>query len=103
VLWIADLDRVPPPARQLLEEALARRQFLPVIRRIRSVTWGDGPSEWEVETDRGPTRFRVQREEDVHALTGHRALVIDAHGLRYLIPDTRALDGGSRRLLSRFI
>ena len=32
-----------------------------------------------------------------------RALVIDAHGIRYLIPDTRTLDATSRRLLERYL
>jgi hypothetical protein len=39
----------------------------------------------------------------VHPLDGHRALLTDANGLRYLIPDVRALDAHSRRLLERYL
>ena len=61
------------------------------------------PSEWEVETDRGRTSFVLNNEDDVHELGGHRALVTNAHGIRYLIPDTRQLDAISRRLLERYL
>jgi hypothetical protein len=61
------------------------------------------PSEWEVETDRGPTRFILNNEDDVRRLDDQRALVIDASGIRYLIPDLRSLDAASRRVLERYL
>ena len=61
------------------------------------------PSEWEVETDRGRTRFLLKSEDDVHPLDECTALITDAHGVRYLIPDTRQLDPASRRRLERFL
>src|SRR5437764_1332377 len=54
VAWVESLAAVPAPVRQLLEEELARREFVPVIRRIVSVKPAAEPSEWHVETDRGP-------------------------------------------------
>jgi hypothetical protein len=103
VAWVECLDRLPAPLRRVLEEDLARREFVPVLRRIRKVSAAVEPSEWEVDTDRGPTRFLLAREEDVHRLDGRRALVTDAHGLRYLIPDVAALDAASRRFLERLL
>src|SRR4051794_30081324 len=47
--WIDDLDALPEPTRQLLEEDLTRRQFLPILHRILSVSNPLEPSEWEVE------------------------------------------------------
>ncbi len=79
------------------------REFVPIIRRILSVSAPVEPSEWEVETDRGRTSFVLNNEDDVHELGGHRALITDAHGIRYLIPDTRQLDAISRRLLERYL
>ena len=32
-----------------------------------------------------------------------RVLIVDSHGIRYLIPDYRTLDATSRRLLERYI
>jgi hypothetical protein len=103
LFWIDNLDDLPPAVRRLLEEDLARREFKPVLRRIVKVSANTEPSEWQVETDRGPTRFVVNSEDDVRRLDGHRAMVIDAQGVRYLIPDTRALDAVSRRYLERFL
>ncbi len=90
LVWIDDLALVPPPARLVLEEALAQRQFLPQLRRILDILGSAEPTEWLVETDRGPTRFSVANDEDVRPLAGHRALVTDAHGIRYLVPDVPA-------------
>jgi hypothetical protein len=103
VLWLDRLEDLPPPLRRLLEEELARREFVPVLRRIVRISAPSEPSEWEVETDRGPTRFLLNNEDDVHRLDGRRAMIKDAHGIRYLIPDTHALDAASRRLLERYL
>lgn len=101
--WIEELDAVPAAERQLIEDALARRQFVPKVRRIIRVSRAEEPSDWEVETDRGIARFSVRSEEDVCRLAGDRALVTDAHGIRYLIPDLRALDALSSRILERYL
>jgi hypothetical protein len=101
--WIERLADLPEPVRKVLEEALARREFMPVLRRILRVSAPVEPSEWEVETDRGRTTLVLPNEDNVYRLDDHRALIIDAHGIRYLIPDTRALDATSRRLLERYL
>jgi hypothetical protein len=103
LVWIDDLATLPAGLRQMVEEHLARREFVPVIRHVRSISAAVEPSDWEVETDRGPTRFLLKSEDDVYQLSDHAALVTDAYGIRYLIPDTRQLDAASRRLLERFL
>jgi hypothetical protein len=103
LIWIDSLDELPEPQRRLLEEDLARRQLMPVILRVVNISSPTEPSEWEVETDHGPTRFVVQSEDDIRRLGGDRALVVDAHGIRYLIPDTRGLDRASQQLLERYL
>jgi hypothetical protein len=102
LVWIDDLETVPEPARGRLKEELARREFVPIVKRIVKVSAAVEPSEWEVETDRGRTRFLLNSDSDVHRFDEHRALLTDANGVRYLIPDTRALDAGSRALLERY-
>jgi hypothetical protein len=101
--WVERLEDLPPPLRRFLEDDLAAREFVPVVRRIVAISAPVEPAEWEVETDRGRTRFVLNSEDDVRPLGDHRALVVDAHGIRYLIADTRALDATSRRLLERFL
>ena len=38
LLWIEDLDAMPAGVRGVLEEELARRDFVPVLRRVRSIS-----------------------------------------------------------------
>ena len=103
LVWIDRLDDLPAEHLEAVEEHLARSEFVPTIRRVLAVSAAVEPSEWEVETDRGRARFLLQSEDDVHHLDDHSALVTDAQGVRYLIPDTGRLDAPSRRLLERFL
>jgi hypothetical protein len=103
VLWLPHLDDLPADLRRAVEEELARREFVPVIRRVYRVSPRVEPSEWDVDTDRGRTRFVLSSADDVRRLDEQRATVSDAHGVRYLIPDLRSLDAASRRLLERYL
>lgn len=103
LICIEEPANLPAIVRQVLDEELGRRQFFPVIERIVRIQDQANPIEWHVETDRGLTRFSLDSEDDVRPLGPHRALVIDASGVRYLIPDTRKLDSGSRRMLERYL
>ncbi len=103
LVWIDALEELPAELRVVLEEDLARRQLMPLILRVVRISLPKEPSEWEVETDRGPTRLVLTSEDDVRPLSGNRILIIDAHGIRYLIPDRSALDGASQRLLERYL
>jgi len=103
LLWIDNLDELPAPLIEQIEEELAQHEFVPVIRRVLRVSAPVEPSEWEIETDRGITRFVLNSEDDVNELSDNRALITDAHGIRYLIPDIEQLDVHSRRLLERYL
>jgi hypothetical protein len=107
VAWIERLAELPAETRALVEEEFARREFMPVIRRIVSVASYATPSAWQVETDRGPTRFVLKSEDDIRRLNappGPGALLIaDADGIHYLIRDREALDAHSRAILKRFL
>ena len=100
---VDDLQAIAPALREVLETDLARREFVPLIHRIIGVPADTEPTEWEVETDRGITRFLVNTNDDVRRLGPQRALIIDAHGIRYLIDDMRQLDSSSRRVLERYL
>jgi hypothetical protein len=100
---IEDMGSLSSEGREALERDLSRREFVPHIVRILSVPADSEPTEWEVETDRGPTHFVLNSGDDVRRLSAHRALVIDAQGIRYLIDDSRQLDAASRRILERYL
>ena len=103
VLAIESLDQLPAAVRQTLESELALREFIPVIQRIERLSGDSFPFDWDVRTDRGPTRFTVDNEEDIRRLGPSRVMITDARRLRYQIPDVRALAAESRRLLERFL
>ncbi len=101
--WIENLAALPAEPRQLIEAELATREFMPQIKRLAGVSSFATPSTWRVETDRGNTEFVLKGEEDIHRLSGSTLLVVDSHGIQFLIRDLMALDAGSRRLLDRFL
>ena len=103
VVQVRDLNELAAEQRELLLSELTRREFVPVIRRIESISSLAEPCEWFVETDRGPTSFVLNSDEHVRKLGQDRALILDSHGLRYLVPDAQQLDAHSRRLLSRYL
>jgi hypothetical protein len=103
LLWIERFSQLPADARAAIEVELTHREFLPLLRKVIRISTNSEPCEWEVETDRGATRFVLKTDEDVRRLDGERALVTDAQGVSYLIEDLRALDPASRRYLERYL
>ena len=101
--WFDRLDQVALPLQALLREAIAEREFLPEIQRLKAVSSLVTPSVWTVQTDRGEARFMLKGEEDIRRLTGKTLIVSDADGVQYLIRDPLALDKHSRKLLDRFM
>lgn len=104
VMCIEDPSALPPAVLAILDEELARREFLPIVLRIEEVFADTDPSQWRIVTDRGPTTFWMEdSDNDVRRLGPNRILLVDSHDIRYLIADTRRLDGVSRRILGRYL
>ncbi|MDR0577439.1 MAG: DUF1854 domain-containing protein [Candidatus Accumulibacter sp.] len=101
--WFARLDELPSGPRELVEEELASREFMPVIERIAAVSGFATPSAWTVVTDRGETTLILKGEENIRRLAGSALLIADGNGIQYLIRDRRALDAQSRKFLDRFL
>lgn len=101
--WFDRLDQVDEPLQGLLRQAIAEREFLPEIQRLKAVSSLVTPSVWTVDTDRGEARFMLKGEEDIRRLTGKVLIVSDVDGVQYLIRDPLALDRHSRKLLDRFM
>ncbi|MDX1964021.1 MAG: DUF1854 domain-containing protein [Pirellulales bacterium] len=103
VCWIEDFTALPAAIRQPLAEELALRDFLPRITRVVSVSRLAEPCEWQVETDRGPTRFVLKSDEHVRRIDAQRAMVTDAFGVQYLVKNLKQMDAASRRYLERYL
>jgi hypothetical protein len=101
--WVDRLEDLPDATRALVEEELSSREFVPEIRRLLHVSTFATPSTWEVETDRGETRFILKGEEDIRRLGAATLLIADSHGIQFMVRDLYALDRHSRKLLDRFL
>lgn len=104
VLCIEHPEMLSPSVYETLRDELARREFVPIVLRIEKVFAESDPSQWQIVTDRGPTTFLMEdSDSDVRRLGPTRILLVDTHGIRYLIPDTQKLDSASRRILDRYL
>jgi hypothetical protein len=103
VAWIEDLETVPADIRALVTEELEGREFMPEILQIKSVSSFATPTTWTVATDRGDTEFVLKAEEDIRRLGAFSLLIMDSHGIQFLIRDMFAIDKGSRKILDRFL
>lgn len=103
LVFIPQLSGLDTETRQLLQEEIAQREFMPVIDQLVSVSTFATPSTWQVRTDRGLTSFVLKGEEDIRRLKGSGLLITDSHGVTYRVHDLRALDRMSRKMLDRFL
>ena len=102
ILCIEDPKSLPEPSRTLLLDALALRDFVPIIQVIhRIVRLADGHV-WHVTTDRGDTSFEVETDESIQALGHGRLVIVDRRNTRYLIPNVASLDRVSKRKLEHY-
>ena len=101
--WIDRLSELPQPLRALIENELASREFMPVIKQIESVSSYATPSTWQIKTDHGDTALVLKGEEDIRRLAPPALLIADSNGINYLIHDRYALDKTSRKILDRFL
>lgn len=103
VAWIDSLSSVPEPAQRLIREELATREFMPEILSIESVTSFSTPCTWQVQTDRGATRFVLRGDEDIRRAGPTILLVTDSHGIQFMIRDRTSLNNVSQKILDRFL
>lgn len=103
LLLIDDVDQLPPGQRAIITQALSAGIFVPRIQRVESVDVSFGYQRWHVQTDRGPTEFRVQEREDIRFLPDGRFSIKDADGNVYEMPPLEQLDEASQRAVGRLI
>jgi hypothetical protein len=103
VAWIDDLAAVPEAIRQLVNEEIEGREFIPEVVRIKDVSSFATPCTWFVETDRGDTEFVLKADEDIRRIGEASLLVADSHGINFLIRDMFRIDKHSRKILDRFL
>lgn len=98
------LKELDHEARQLVQESLDKRYFVPKITRILGAKREFGTVYWSVETDRGPRRFMMRGIRDsIHEVQPGRYLVVDIDGNRFEIPSLDKLDSRSQNWWERLV
>jgi len=101
---IRDLNAFPPEQAELVRQALQRRYFVHVIKKIRRIGWKYGFISVDADTDKGPVSFLMRWQHDRAVDYGRRGKVlIDVDENRYLIPDVEKLPPRERNEFRRFI
>lgn len=103
VAWIDDLAALPEQIRQLVQEEIEGREFIPEILHIRNVSSFATPCTWYVATDRGDTEFVLKVDEDIRRIGEGALLIADNHGINFLVRDMFRIDKHSRKILDRFL
>lgn len=98
---LRDLDH---QTRQLIEEELDKRYFIPKIFRIYQAKKEFGTVYWDVDTDRGRRQFVMRGIRDsIHEIEPDRYLVNDIDGNRFEVPQLTKLDNRSQQAWERLI
>jgi hypothetical protein len=103
IVCVDDLSKLGDANQSILRRELEKREFVPIVKRIKWISGNSEPSEWKVETDRGETSFILKDENDVRRLGEVSVLVVDSFGIRYFVPDRNKLDAFSRRIIEWYV
>ena len=79
-----------------------RRVFLPRNRALARID-GHDPDPVGSANRPWPQHLSVKSDDEIRRFGPHKAMLIDAHGGRYVIEDFAGLDHASRRMLERYL
>src|SRR2546427_6901977 len=97
---IIDPAELSDENRKLLREDVARRYFVPAVKRILAAKERFGTVDWEMETDRGVCKLTTRNlGENVQRPAPGRIIFSDVDDNRYDIRNIDELDLNSQQLL----
>lgn len=103
LLWLDDLATLSQEQKDSVLQAVTQREFMPEIEKLNAVSSFVAPCTWFVKTNRGDAEFLLKGEEDIRRLSSQTLIVVDAHGVQFLIRELPSMDRHSRKLLDRFL
>ena len=96
---LRNLRSLDTQTRQLVENALEKRYFMPKICKISTAKKEFGTVYWDVDTDRGKREFVMRGIRDsIREIAPGRYLVHDVDGNRFEIAQLNKLDSQSQTL-----
>jgi len=102
VAWVHDLFDLEPESRRALAASLVEAGFVLVIDAVTEIDEEIEIRTFQVRTRQGPRSFQTRRDEWPRAMERGGLLFTDVVGDLYLVPDPKALDAKSQRLLFAF-
>lgn len=97
-----DPGLLDPESRQIVDEELEKRYFVPIVERVLTIKEEFGTIYWTVETDRGQKEIIVRNLRDnLQELSASRVIITDVDGNRFEFADVSKLDGKSQGVILR--
>jgi hypothetical protein len=96
---VENLQQLDAATRELIEDELAERNFMPRITGIEAITDEIELFHWQVNTTAGPRNFLTRRSDHPRKLANGDVLIKDVSNDLYLIPNPKGLDAKSLKLL----
>jgi len=89
-------------SRQVIDEELAKRYFVPIIEKVFSVKEEFGTVYWKVETDRGEKEIIVRNLRDnIQELSATRVIITDIDGNRFEFVDLTKMEPKTQGIILR--
>ena len=104
VAMIRDIGALDALSQMALLDCFREYYLIPKITQVLEVTDKFGTLRFRMMTDRGEIGFNIRnRHSDIKNLGSQRIIMRDSDDNRYEIPDFKALDTKSRRLLFSYV
>ena len=104
VAVIRKLSELSEESRRAIDECFTEIYMIPYITKVHHIEAKFGMLNFEMETDRGPIRFRIRNpHSDIKKLDDGRMLFRDSNDNRYEIPDVAKLDKHSIHVLFPYL
>ncbi len=101
---LRSLQGLDEQTSKIIEEELDRRYFTPHVIEINELRMEAGMWRFDVQTQRGSTRFFVRNWRDsAQEITPGRWQIMSVDGARFEILDLTRLDAKSQRLLDQLL
>jgi hypothetical protein len=101
---VHDAGQLDAASREILDEMLERRYFIPIVERVKSIREEYGVVYWSVETAQGSRDFVCRGLRDsVVELADGRLIISDVDGNRFEIPDYTELSRSTQMVLDRVL
>ena len=101
---VRKLSELSEDSRRAIDECFTEIYMIPFITKVLRVEAKFGTLNFDMETDRGPIKFRIRNpHSDIKKLDDGRMLFRDSNDNRYEIPDVSQLDKHSLHVLFPYL